>query len=564
MSRSYSGGDAAIAATASPSAPVFSLAAGLQIVARVALWGTIVLLIAYPLVMVLAAAFAPALLGDQPFKLADLLTDRLSTAFLNTLRLGITVAFLSVLFGGVAALCAMQPHKARWIDLLMAIPFLTPPFLASLAWSMALGPRGYLARLGLPGGLLEKALFSFAGLALLMALHYAPIVYFAVRAQILRTPASLFWAAQISGASGGRIIRRIFLPAALPALLAGCFLTFAAGVEEYGTPLIIGNRIGFPVISTEIGRLVSVYPINLALASGLASILLALAGAVYFASCFFEQRGAASTKATSHAMPSLLSGWGDSTVLVLVILYGLLAVVVPLGSMLITSLLRLVSAGPVWTNLTAQHYIQAFTDSSSGLRDALTASFSLALMAAVIGTFLGAACARSGKALASIALIPLATPAISMTVGFIRGWNAPWSAWLPIYGSAAIVGLFYTAQYLPYAVQYARAGLAAIPPSYEWAARIHGASNIRTVRRIVAPLLWPHCVAGAILIFSISFRELVGSVLLRPPGMHTVATFILREFDQGSPAGGMALGVVAIAVSMLSVSLARLLVPQRH
>jgi ABC-type spermidine/putrescine transport system permease subunit II len=33
---------------------------------------------------------------------------------------------------------------------------------------------------------------------------------------------------------------------------------------------------------------------------------------------------------------------------------------------------------------------------------------------------------------------------------------------------------------------------------------------------IIAPLLWPHCLAGAILIFSISFRELVGSVLLRP------------------------------------------------
>jgi iron(III) transport system permease protein len=82
-------------------------------------------------------------------------------------------------------------------------------------------------------------------------------------------------------------------------------------------------------------------------------------------------------------------------------------------------------------------------------------------------------------------------------------------------------------------------------------------------RRIVAPLLWPHCLAGAILIFSISFRELVGSVLLRPPGMQTVATFILREFDQGSPATGMAMGVIAISVSMLSISLARWLVPKR-
>jgi iron(III) transport system permease protein len=126
-----------------------------------------------------------------------------------------------------------------------------------------------------------------------------------------------------------------------------------------------------------------------------------------------------------------------------------------------------------------------------------------------------------------------------------------------------IVGLFYTAQYLPYAVQYARAGLAAIPASYEWAARVHGAGPGFATRKVIAPLLWPHCLAGAILIFSIAFRELVGSVLLRPPGMQTVATFILREFDQGSPAEGMAMGVIAISAAMLCVACARRLVPDK-
>jgi iron(III) transport system permease protein len=209
------------------------------------------------------------------------------------------------------------------------------------------------------------------------------------------------------------------------------------------------------------------------------------------------------------------------------------------------------------------HYLQALTEKSSGLREALIASFSLALMAALFGTLLGAACARTGITLASLALIPAATPAITMEVGFIRGWNAPWTAWLLLYGSAVIVGLFYAAQYLPYAVQYARAGLATIPSSYEWAARIHGAGSGITTRRIIAPLLWPHCLAGAILIFSISFRELVGSVLLRPPGMQTVSTFILREFDQGSPATGMAMGVIAISVSLLSICFARRLIPKK-
>lgn len=77
------------------------------------------------------------------------------------------------------------------------------------------------------------------------------------------------------------------------------------------------------------------------------------------------------------------------------------------------------------------------------------------------------------------------------------------------------------------------------------------------------PLLWPHCLGGAILIFSIAFRELVGSVLLRPPGMQTVSTFILREFDQGNPAAGTAMGMIAVTAALLSITIARRLVGRK-
>jgi iron(III) transport system permease protein len=521
------------------------------------LWGAILLLVVYPLLMIGVAVIAPGLPDSQPLTFSDLLSDRLVTASLNTVRLGVSVSFFSLIIGAALALVAVQSHRDRWIDLVMSLPFLTPPFLASLAWSLAVGPRGYLGRFGLGGETLEGLIFSFWGLALLMAVHYAPIVYFAVRSQIESVPSSLLWAAQISGAESRRIIGRILFPITFPALLAGGFLAFACGIEEYGTPLVIGNRIGFPVLSTEIGRVVSVYPIHLTLASALASILFALAGTVYFLSYMLQRHARSSSKPSGYPAPNLLSPWARVGLWVLAALYAVFTIFIPYGSMLLTSLLELVSVGPVLENLTPAHYLQILTRESSGLRQALVTSFALALMAAVLGTVLGVASARKGIAFASLALIPTATPAITMAVGFIRGWNAPWTAWLPLYGTALIVGLFYTAQYLPYAVQYARAGLAAIPPSYEWAARVHGAGAGTAVRRIVAPLLWPHCIAGAILIFSISFRELVGSVLLRAPGMETVSTFILREFDQGSPATGMAMGVIAISVSLVSIVFAR-------
>ena len=204
--------------------------------ARIALWSAVFLLVLYPLLMVFAAAFLPALLHDQPLDISALLTPRIYAASTNTLRLGLAVSFLSVFIGAGAALLAMQSDGGRWIDLLMSIPFLTPPFLASLAWSLAVGPKGYLGRLGLPGGALEHAIFSFGGMSLVMAAHYAPMVYFAARPQMLKVPTSLLWAAQISGATSGRTIGRILMPMIAPVLLAGGFLAFAAGIEEYGTP----------------------------------------------------------------------------------------------------------------------------------------------------------------------------------------------------------------------------------------------------------------------------------------------------------------------------------------
>src|SRR5262249_49006037 len=368
---------------AAPVAASFPVAGRAAAAARALLWLAILTLVVYPLLIVLAGAFAPALIGDEPLQISELLTGRLFTASLNTIRLGVAVSLLSLLFGTAAAVLAAGNPRGRYIDWLMSIPFLTPPFLVSLAWSLAVGPRGYLARFGLPGEFFEHAIFSFAGMAALMAAHYAPAVYFAVRAQIARLPPSLLWAAHISGASAEQSLKRILLPLIAPALLAGGFLAFAAGIEEYGTPLVIGNRIGFPVIATEIGRLVAVYPIRLTLASALRSTLLAAAGGAYWLSYLLQRHSVAYAKTSAYPAPALLPAKLRAALCCFVVFYAGFAIVVPFGSMLLTSLLKLVSVGPAASNLTLAHYARALTADAGGLRDALTASFTLAVSAAV-------------------------------------------------------------------------------------------------------------------------------------------------------------------------------------
>lgn len=271
-----------------------------------------------------------------------------------------------------------------------------------------------------------------------MATSYAPLVYYAVRAQLARLPGGLVWAAAISGADRLTRLVRVVLPLLVPAVAAGGFLAFASAIGEYGTPLVIGQRIGDP---------------------GLAALL---------------------------------------------------------------------------------------------------NSLGLALGAAAVGLVVGLLAARAGRVSLLLASIPVAVPAITTAVGFIRAWNAPWAASLPVYGTGTILLLYFLSQYLPFVAQYVAAGQAGMSTNLELAARVHGATRLRNLAHVALPLLWPHALAGAIMIFSISFRELVGSVLLRPPSLHTTSTFIIQQFDQGSMVAGTAMGVVAVLAALLSTVTARL------
>ena len=52
-----------------------------------------------------------------------------------------------------------------------------------------------------------------------------------------------------------------------------------------------------------------------------------------------------------------------------------------------------------------------------------------------------------------------------------------------------------------------------------------------------------------LLVFAVASRELVASVIVAPVGMATVATFIWRQFEQGSVGLGMAMSGIAIVVT---------------
>lgn len=126
-----------------------------------------------------------------------------------------------------------------------------------------------------------------------------------------------------------------------------------------------------------------------------------------------------------------------------------------------------------------------------------------------------------------------------------------------------MVVLTYVVLFLPYTVQYVKASYGQIDSSLMQAGQVFGGSKLYVFRRILLPLILPGMVAGWMMTFTISNRELVASLLILPPSMQTSATYIFAQFEQGAVAMGMAMAVISVGITTILLLVLEYLSPDR-
>lgn len=526
------------------------------------------LLVAVPLLFILLQAVFPQLAqGSLAAPLSHLGATLGDPVLLeltgNTLALGVAVVLASALIGvplGVLRGLFQVPLARMW-DLLLLVPFMVPPYIAAMGWILLLQPRGYAQQM--LGIHLGPLLFSFTGVVLVMALNLFPAVYFAVSRAVASSGSRLADVAQIFGASRWRAFVWITLPLALPALGASLLLVFASTIEEYGTPAVLASNAGFFVLVTGIERRFSDWPVDLPGAALLSVILMGLAMAAWLAQRWLTSGRdfATSTGKPADVAPRALGAWRWPVLLLFATVVAL-ATLAPLFSVAATALTGTLSGGLSPANFSLRHFQALFSQGSEAL-SALTFSFSLATVAALLTGMLGALIAytvlrvpgRATAVLDAMTMLPNAMPGIVVAVGLILAWNQPW---LPItpYNTWVLLLMAYACLLLPYPLRYAHAALRQLGQNLEASAFVHGVSFTRTLRHVVLPLVAPAVAAAMLLVFAIASRELVASLLLAPVGTQTVSLFIWRQFDQGSIGQGMAMSLVTIALTCALVAMA--------
>jgi iron(III) transport system permease protein len=418
-----------------------------------------------------------------------------------------------------------------------------------LAWNALLQQNGLVFLVtGREPTAATAVLYSLPGIALVMALHLYPLVYLLFRGYQRSRSARLLWSARVHGASPAYAFRRVTLPDVLPVLAAAFLLTFIAGIEEYGVPSVLGGYAGITVLTTQVQRVVAVWPVSLAQGAAYSIVLLVLATAAWIPFRIFSRERTTDASPLRRTRPASLPGTCAF------LLYALVGAVLPIAAVLVLSLMRAQTNGLRAGNFTFAHFA-ALAAADSGARAALWTSLQLAfgttLVAAALGFIVAYALRCAGRGDVALDLgsaLPNAAPGIVLAVGIILVWNAPWNP-LPVYEHPAILLVGYTTVVFPTALRYAQLGLAKIPTRWEWAAAVHGAGSLRTLWSVVIPLARPAIFAGLPILFGLAMRELVMSIMLQPPGVQTISTYVLAQFEQGDIGNAMAMAVTGVLTS---------------
>lgn len=187
-------------------------------------------------------------------------------ALIRTIRIWLTVLFLTILIGYPAALFIgqMVRNKTTQTILLVAcvIPFWTSFLIRVLAWRPMLGKEGainiLLQKFGLIDAPIEVLLFTELAVIIGMVQIYVVFMVGPIAFMLARIDQSLIEAARDLGASGWTIFRKIILPLSLPGVVVGAIFVSVMVLGEFATSSALSGRkvnlLG-NIIVTQVGSL---------------------------------------------------------------------------------------------------------------------------------------------------------------------------------------------------------------------------------------------------------------------------------------------------------------------
>jgi iron(III) transport system permease protein len=519
-------------------------------------------LVGYPLLWLILAAFGlPREFGIEHFVRAFTRPQNYS-ALINTLQLALGTGVMSVVIGvPLAWATARTDIKFRnAVHALVALSYITPPYLTALAYIILLGPDAgqfnRFLRMFIEVNTGPINIFTMGGIIFVIGIHVFAFTYFLTYSALRAVDSSLEESAQILGARRWQTTLRVNLPLVAPAITGGALLAAIDSLALFGPQAIIGTPAQIVFLPTRIYATIGSYPPRWAEASAL-SLVLVLLTVIGLAvqRSYLERRSYVTVGGRGLRTTRISLGAWRWPLLLFCISVVFFSAVAPVGVLVLTAFSKSWTDPPSISNFTLVHFATALFFDQVSVRGIVN-STKLATAAAAIALVIGASVAyldlrtsvRGRRLLDYLAILPLGLPGTVMAVGILLAFlRLP----VPIYGTIWILLAAYVARFVPLATRSASATFRQIDASLEEAGRITGASWAVAVRRILFPLSRPGLLVAFLLVFIPSFSELSATILLYAGGTETIAIAIYRLNDLGQLEVVSALAVFTIAVVLV-------------
>ena len=530
------------------------------------------LLVLNPVVRLLASSVTVARTGD--WTLANYVTafsrPRYVQALWTTLQLGVAVTGLCLLFAVPLAWAVSRTDMPGrgWVRQGVLAAFVVPPYLGAVGWILLASPNaGWLnvAWRALTGG--EGRLFdiySFAGLAFVIALYTFPFLFLFATGALDVVSSEMEDAANILGAGTLRTALKVTLPLVLPALLAGGIITFLEAISLVGTPALIALPARINVVTTQLAQFFSP-PIRAEVAAAYTMPLLMVTVALYALQGRLLRRKGFVT----------LGGKGGERRMVRLgpwrwVLAAYAALLVSLALVLPCLVLAQAAFAKAWgrgwrlDNVTVDNFAYLLFR-HPGARGSVVNSFTYAGAAATLALLLavGAAYIASrrlvpfGAALGAVCMTPFVIPGIVLAIAFYAAYAPPPFS---LYGTGFILILAFTTRFLPIAYSSSAAAIRSINPEMEEAVRILGGGRWTAIRRVIAPLMKRSLVGAWLLVFIPASRELSTAMFLYGPATRPMSVMLLDLSEEGNFELLAALGLLLLVATFAIVGLGTRLV----
>lgn len=519
----------------------------------------LVLLVTLPIYHLVVASFkTPGGLSLSNY--AEILfARRFQEAMRNTVVLGLVCASLGTVIGASLAWLVSRTNVPLrgFIRVCVLGTFVVPAFVNALSWVLLAGPNaGLLNRFwmfvtGSSKGFVN--IYSMEGLAIVSVATVYPLAFIFLYNAFEMMDSEMEQAARVLGASGVRTVLTITLPLARPAIVAGFILMFLETIILYGAPAVIGIPSNIYVVTTAIWTLFE-YPPEIGLAAALAlPLLLITAALLWMQQHLLGQRGFATVQGKGGRWQRTDLGrwkWVAASLACLIIV---VTFILPNVVLIVTSVLKQAYRGVSLQNLGLNHYQYVLFEYTAGIpsvRNSLVTSVAAAtfavLIASVAAFIADRRIVRFGPVLAFLAMAPLVIPAMVFAVGLVAAYSA---GPLALYGTLWILILAYLTKNLPLAFMNCRASLSTVHTELESAARVLGASALRVLKDITGPLIKNALLAGWILVFAHSLKDLGASVLLYTSKTTVISTAIMDVFYSQNWGAVAALSVILLAIN---------------